>query len=508
MAAKKVIIIGAGIGGLATAIRLRALGGYDVTLLEKNPLVGGRAYRMEDSGFQFDIGPSLLLMTDVYRELFDVAGESFDDWLKLVKMEPNYRVHFGDGSELEMSSDLPTMIANLEKIEPGVAPRYYAFLQDACHKYRLGRAEFVEKNFIKPTDFFTLRNLGMLNKLGALSSLYGHVSKFFKDDRLRQCFSMQTMYLGISPFTAPAVYTLLPYTELAEDGLYFPVGGIYKLPEAMAAVARKIGVEIETGIEVKSILVEGGRARGVSLEGKGHLLADVIVSNADLPYTYTDLLAERPTKLAEERWKRDKFTCSAFNLYLGTSKTYTDELLHHNFFLTNTYKQSFDDLFERKQIPDEPAYYINAPTRTDPSLAPAGKDNLFVLVPVPHMTETLTWHDDQTARFTDKMLGILERRGLTGLKDATVVQHTYTPRKWRDQFNLKYGAAFGLSHGLKQVGYFRPANKAPHIDGLYFVGASTTPGTGVPLVCLGARLTAQRILDDEPSGSASGVRRV
>ena len=158
MATKKVIIIGAGIGGLATAIRLRALGGYDVTLLEKNPLVGGRAYRMEDSGFQFDIGPSLLLMTDVYRELFDVAGESFDDWVKLVKMEPNYRVHFGDGSELEMSSDLPTMIANLEKIEPGVGPRYYAFLQDACYKYRLGRAEFVEKNFIKPTDFFTLRN--------------------------------------------------------------------------------------------------------------------------------------------------------------------------------------------------------------------------------------------------------------------------------------------------------------------------------------------------------------
>ena len=163
--------------------------------------------------------------------------------------------------------------------------------------------------------------------------------------------------------------------------MYFPIGGIYKLPEAMAAVARKIGVEIETSIEVKSILVEGGRARGVSLEGKGHLLADVIVSNADLPYTYTDLLSERPTKLAEERWKRDKFTCSAFNLYLGTNKTYTDELLHHNFFLTNTYKQSFDDLFERKRIPEEPAYYINAPTRTDPSLAPAAKTTCLCSCP-------------------------------------------------------------------------------------------------------------------------------
>ena len=201
---------------------------------------------------------------------------------------------------------------------------------------------------------------------------------------------MQTMYLGVSPFTAPAVYTLLAYTELAEDGLYFPMGGTYALPTAMASVARKIGVEIETNIAVQQIVVENGRARGVKLEDKGYLTADVIVSNADLPYTYTDLLAQRPKNLDEPRWRKDAFTCSAFNLYLGTDKVYP-ELLHHNFFLTKDYKGNFDAIFGRKEIPDEPSYYVNSVTRTDPSLAPPGHDNLFVLVPIPHMTEKLQW---------------------------------------------------------------------------------------------------------------------
>ena len=233
---KKVVIIGAGIGGLATAMRLAAQG-FSVTVLEKNATVGGRANVREEAGYRFDTGPSLLLMTDVYRELFAACGEDFDSLVPLIKMEPNYRVHFGDGSTLEMSSDLATMVANLEKIEPGVAPGYYRFLEDASHKYRIGRKQFVEKNFAQATDFFTLKNLGLLNKLHALKGMYAHVSQFFRDDRLRQAFSMQSMYLGISPFAAPAVYTLLPYTELAEDGLYYPQGGIYALPTAMAQVA-------------------------------------------------------------------------------------------------------------------------------------------------------------------------------------------------------------------------------------------------------------------------------
>jgi len=491
---QKVLIIGAGIGGLATAMRLQATGEFEVTVLEKNETIGGRANIREIDGFRFDTGPSLLLMTDIYRELFQFCGEDFDQWVKLIKMEPNYAVHFGDGSALEMSSDLARMIPALERIEPGVTSGYYRFLEDAGKKYRIGRKEFVEKNFNKATDFFTAANLKRLGQLNALDKLYTHVSRYFQSDRLRQAFSMQSMYLGISPFDAPAVYTLLAYTELAEDGLYYPEGGIYALPTAMAAVARRLGVVIETGRNVTQIAVQNGKARGVCVEGE-ILTADIIISNADLPYTYTDLLAERPTNRSEAAWKCQPFTSSAFMLYLGTDKLYP-QLRHHNFYLSSDYRRNFEEIFDARVPPSDPSFYINAPGRSDPSVAPPGCDNLFILVPIPHLTDQMTWEDAQIERFKTKVYDRLEARGLMDLRKHVIVEEVVTPHEWRSQYNLKFGAAFGLSHGILQVGYFRPSNKSADVQGLYFVGASTVPGTGVPLVCLGAKLVTERILQD------------
>ena len=493
---RQVVIVGAGIGGLAAAMRLQASSRFQVTVLEKNATIGGRANIREVDGFRFDTGPSLLLMTDVYRELFAACGEKFDEWVRLIKMEPNYAVHFGDGSAMVMSSDLTTMVAELERIEPGSAAGYYRFLEDAGKKYRIGRRKFVEKNFAKAADFFTLGNLKLLGQLNALDKLYTHVSQYFQDDRLRQAFSMQSMYLGISPFDAPAVYTLLPYTELAEDGLYYPEGGIYALPTAMAAVARKLGVQIETGRNVTQIVVKDGKVRGVCV-GDELLPADIVISNADLPYTYTDLLAERPAKYEEASWKQQAFTSSAFMLYLGTDRVYS-ELRHHNFFLSSDYKRNFEEIFQAKAPPRDPSFYVNAPGRTDPSVAPPGHDTLFVLVPIPHLTDQMRWNGCQIERFKSKVYDKLESRGLTDLRKHIVVEQVITPHDWQTQYNLKYGAAFGLSHGILQVGYFRPSNKAPKVDGLYFVGASTVPGTGVPLVCLGAKLVTERILADWP----------
>ncbi len=491
---KQVIIVGAGIGGMATAMRLQASGKFQVTILEKNATVGGRANTLEVNGYRFDTGPSLLLMTDVYKELFAACGENFSDWVKLIKMEPNYEVHFGDGTSMLMSSDLTTMIGEMERIEPGVTAGYYRFLEDAGKKYRIGRSQFVEKNFPKATDFFTASNLKLLGQLNALDKLYTHVSQFFKDDRLRQAFSMQSMYLGISPFEAPAVYTLLPYTELAEDGLYYPEGGIYALPTAMAAVAEKLGVVIKTEQNVTQIFVKEGKARGVCV-GDEMLPADLVISNVDLPHTYTDLLAERPKKYAEEGWKKQPFTSSAFMLYLGTDKVYP-ALHHHNFFLSSDYKRNFEEIFDAKVPPRDPSFYVNAPGRTDPSVAPPGGDNLFVLVPIPHLTDQMRWDDGQIEKFKSKVYDKLEAAGLTDLRKHIVVEEVVTPHEWRDLYNLKYGAAFGLSHGILQVGYFRPGNKSAEVESLYFVGASTVPGTGVPLVCLGAKLVTERIFED------------
>ncbi|BDI30111.1 dehydrosqualene desaturase [Capsulimonas corticalis] len=494
MSQKKVVIVGAGIGGLATAMRLQARGGFSVTVLEKNAAAGGRCNIWESEGYRFDTGPSLLLMTDIYRELFAFCGADFDALVPLIKMEPNYGVHFGDGSFMTMSSDLPTMIAELERIEPGSAAGYYRFLEDASRKYRLGRSEFVEKDFRTAGDFFTAHNLGLLKKLNALDKLYTHVSQFFKDDRLRQAFSMQSMYLGISPFDAPAVYTLLPYTELAEDGLYYPKGGLYTLPRAMVQVCGDLGVEIRTEQTVQEIVVRDGKAVGVRVGGEV-IPADIVISNADLPYTYTDLLEARPKRYEEASWRKQAFTSSAFVMYLGTDRRYP-ALHHHNFYLSSDYKRNFEEIFDAKVAPRDPSFYINAPGRTDPSVAPEGGDNLFVLVPIPHLTKQQQWTDDQIAQFREKVFDRLEARGLTDLRKHVVVERMVTPHDWERLYRLKFGAAFGLSHGIFQVGYFRPANKAPHVGNLYFVGASTAPGTGVPLVCLGAKLVSERIAAD------------
>lgn len=493
---KRIAIVGAGIGGLAAAIRLRAAGA-DVVVYEKNAAVGGRCNVLTDGGYQFDVGPSLLLMPDVFRELFAYAGDDFDRRVSMVKMEPNYRAQFADGSTLDMSSDLARMVPQLEAIEPGVAPRYYAFLRDAGLKYRYGRHEFVEKNFLKATDFFTLRNLGLLGTLGATTKLYTHVSRYFRDPRLRQVFSMQTMYLGISPFEAPAVYTLLPYTELAQDGLWFTRGGTYALPRAMEALARELGVVIHTNTAVERIVVEGDKATGVQVNGSLQP-ADVVLSNADLPYTYLDLLPpEARGPYTQPKLDSLAYTASAFMLYLGTDVRY-DHLLHHNFFLGRDYRANFDAIFGTKTLPQDPSFYVNCPAHTDPSLAPPGGDNIFVLVPIPHLAPGGVDWAVEKERFTEKMYRLLEERaGLTDLGKHVVVEHIYTPHEWREKFNLRHGAAFGLAHGMRQVGYFRPPNRSPIVPNLYFVGASTTPGTGLPLVTIGARLVSERIAAEQ-----------
>jgi phytoene desaturase len=414
----------------------------------------------------------------------------------MVKMEPNYRVRFADGSVLDVSSDLARMVPQLEAMEPGVAPRYYAFLRDSGLKYRYGRHEFVEKNFLKAADFFTARNLRLLNALGATKKLYPHVGRYFRDPRLRQVFSMQSMYLGISPYEAPAVYTLLSYTELAEDGLWFTMGGTYALPRAMAALAEEKGVRIHTDAPVSRIVVEGGRAKGIEVAGS-LAPADVVLSNADLPYTYLDLLPpEARGPWTQPKLDRLAYTASAFMMYLGTDRRY-DHLLHHNFFLGRDYRANFDAIFRTKTLPEDPSFYVNCPAHTDPSLSPPGGENLFVLVPIPHLSPQVDWTREKE-RYTEKMYRLLEERaGLMELGKHVVVEHIYTPHEWRDRFNLRHGAAFGLSHGMRQVGYFRPANRCPAVSNLYFVGASTTPGTGLPLVTIGARLVTERIFAEQ-----------
>jgi phytoene desaturase len=486
---KRVAVVGAGMGGLAAAIRLAAAG-FEVEVFEKNAQVGGRVGRLETEGFSFDTGPSLLLMTDTYRELFRSAGRDLDDYVRLIPLDSDYRVTFGDGDALTIRRTLPELIGELERIEPGVTPRFYRFLEDACNKYRLGRTEFVERDFEGARDFFGLRNLRLLLKTKALGNYYRQVSKFFASEKLRQAFSLQTMYLGLSPFRAPAVYSLLPYTELAEDGLWFPEGGMYSLIEAMERLATELGVRLHTNCPVERVVVTKGRARGVVVDGD-EIEADAVLANADLPYAYRELLAGSADQDFKFRRRNNlDYTASAFMLYLGVDGKLQD-MVHHNFYLSRRYRENFEAIFRDHTLPEDPSFYAVVPSKTEPRMAPEGMESLFVLVPVPHLGSKVDWSREGDA-FKERIYGLLERRCGLG-RSRVVYEKVRTPLDWRDEYNLEEGAAFGIGHGILQVGYFRPPMVSKAVKGMYFVGASTRPGTGVPLVTIGARLVADRI---------------
>jgi phytoene desaturase len=477
-------------GSLAAAIRLGAMG-FEVEVFEKNDQLGGRLGRLEEDGFTFDTGPSLLLMTDTYRELFSFAGRDLADYVRLVPLDGQYRVNFGDGDTLTIHRTLPELVKELERIEPGVAPRFYRFLEDACHKYRIGRSQFVERDFEGARDFFGLRNLRLLLRTRALNNYYRSVSRFFRTEKLRQAFSLQTMYLGLSPFGAPAVYSLLPYTEIAEDGLWFPEGGMYTLIEAMERLATELGVRFHLESPVEKVVVAKGRAHGLRVNGD-EVGSDAVLVGADLPYAYRVLLegsADEDFRL-RKREKLD-YTASAFMLYLGLDRR-LDHMLHHNFYLSGRYRENFEAIFCDGRLPEDPSFYAVVPSRTEPDMAPEGMESLFVLVPVPHLSnKNVDWERDGAA-FKEKVYDLLEKR--CGIERGWVVfEKVRTPLDWRADYNLEEGAAFGIGHGILQVGYFRPPMVSKSVQKLYFVGASTRPGTGVPLVTIGARLVADRI---------------
>lgn len=493
------IVVGAGIGGLSAAIRLR-LQGRRVTIVERLPHVGGRANVWEEAGFKFDTGPTLLLMVEYLRAVFEAAGKRMEDYLDVVQLDPNYRVHFADGSALTLSSQLNALLAEVERLEPGAGGRLLAYLAETGEMYRIGMRDFVDRNFLSPTSFFTLQNLALLFKARAAQKLYPMVSRFFKDDRLRQAMSFQSMYLGLSPFDSPAIYALLPYTEMA-GGLFFPKGGMHAVPVALARLATDLGVELRLGEEVVGVRREGGRATGVALADGRWLEGDLVVVNADLPHAYKHLLGE-----PHPRHESFTYTCGAFLMFLGVDRTYP-ALLHHNLVVPRDLRTAMDDIFTRKRVPADPAYYICNPSKTDPRLAPPACENLYVLVPVPHETEGVDWAVEGP-RLRDRMYERLEAFGLPGLRRHVVAEKILTPREFRVDLRCEAGAAFGLAHGMDQVGWLRPHNRHAELPNLYFVGASTHPGTGVPMVLISGKLVAERIALEHPAPAPGGLLEV
>ncbi len=487
------IVIGAGIGGIAAAARL-ARSGYEVTVLEKNAGPGGRCDQLVRDGHRFDIGPTLFLMPEVFAQTYADLGERMEDHLDLRRIDPTYRVRFDDGMQLSLTSDMNEMEKQLDKIERGSFRGLMRYLAEGHLHYHLALERFVGRNFCSYLDYFSLQNLPLLFKLKALVKHYDNIANYFSDPHLKAAFTFQNMYLGLSPYEAPATYSLLQYTEMA-GGVWFPLGGLFRVIASLVSIAERNGVRFIYNAPVSRIEVDGHRATGVCLDDGTRMRADVVIANADLPYVYRELL---PDKAEADRLEKLKYTCSAIMFYWGIDRPYP-EFDTHNVYLAGDYRSSFDRIFRDHTLPEEPSFYVHAPTRVDPAAAPAGQDTLFVLVPVGHLDESIQqdW-PVLKAQARSAVLTRLAKEGLADLQRHIKFEVSYTPRDWLSLYNLAKGSAFSLSHNFWQVGYMRPRNRHHRYHNLYFAGGSTHPGTGLPIVLLSAKLTTERILQELP----------
>lgn len=489
---QRAVIVGAGMGGIAAALRLAHLG-FQVTVVEKGPRPGGRSNLLAEAGFRVDTGPTILVMKDALAETYRAVGESLEDRLQLQQLDPNYRLYFHDGDQLDLFGNMAQLAEEVERIEPGSAERLFRFLGESADKYRLGM-EFVERNYRRITDIANLKAAGRILRTNAHRQLYGEVARHFRSDKLRKALSFHSMFLGLSPFEAPAMYSLITYADLAL-GMWYPRGGIYRLVEDMVDMARERGVVFRLNEPVEEIDVRAGRVTGVRTDS-GRLEAPLVISNADLPYTYRSLLpASARGPFTDRRIDELSYACSGYLLYLGLDREYA-HLRHQGLYFSEDYEANLRAIFEDLEVPADPSFHLNVPTASDPSLAPPGHSLLYLLAPMPNLWANVDWEKTGPA-LREQLLGKLEDLVDPGIRDHIVWERSYRPTDFGRDYNAVLGTAFGsLSHGFFQSSYFRPHNKATAVDGLYFVGQGTYPGIGVPMVHISARLVVERIQEE------------
>jgi phytoene desaturase len=491
MKPRTAIIIGAGIAGLSAAAHL-ARHGYRVIVVEKNPRAGGRCDHFTRQGHRFDTGPTLLIMPLVYDQEFDALGASFRGELELQRVDPSYHLVFDDGSRLALTSDLGTMRSQLEAMEPGSFDGFLRYRDEGRRHYEVAIPRLVDRDFRRASEFFSIGNLPLLTQLKPLVPHYANMGGYFAHPRLKAAFTFQDVYMGLSPFEAPATFSMMSYTELAH-GCWYPRGGMYSVVRALVRIARRAGVDFVFNAAVRRVDIHDGRARGVTLQDGRPLRADVVVANADLPYVCTELL---PRDSLAESLERKRYSCSVISFYWGVRRQYRS-LAPHTLFLADDYRENFDSIIRDLSIPPNPSLYVHAPRQLDASTAPAGEETLIAIVPVGHLSgngeqDWASIRDEARRQVFHRLRSI----GIHDLEKHIKFEVSYNPLTWKKRYNLLKGATHGLCHNLGQLAYLRPHNLHPRYENLYFAGASTHPGTGVPTALISGRLAAQRIVDE------------
>jgi phytoene desaturase len=489
---KKVVIIGAGVGGLATANYL-AQNGYAVEIYEKNCKPGGRCGQLIQEGHRFDLGATILLMPSLYKQVLSELGVDLEKDLETTSLEPVYKLFFSDGSDFHFTRNQEKMKTQLEATEPDSYPKYQEYVKEGYEYFNLSMNDLLGKNFDHLFQFVNFKSIRLLLKLKTYLRHTDYIQQYFKDPHLQMAFTFQNIYVGQNPYQAPAFFSMLPGAEIAEGAL-FPKGGMHRLVEKLLELANKNKVQIQCKSPVQKILVSGKKTEGILLEDGTIVHADLVIANADLPYVYNKLL---PESRKSKQLKKKKYSCSAIVFHWGIDKVY-NELEHHSVFLNDPYKEGLDKIFRDKSLSENPSFYIHAPVRSDKSAAPENHDSLSVIVPVAHLDpkNNQDWGKiKQRAR--EGVIRRLEEAGLYDIEEHIKFEICYLPKTWESSCNVTRGSVFGsLSHSIFQMGYFRPHNQHKKYKNLYFAGGSTHPGNGVPLVLFGAKLTSERILND------------
>jgi phytoene desaturase len=492
MMRKSALVIGAGIGGITAATHL-ARKGLNVTVLEKNQQPGGRCGLLVRDGHRFDTGPTLFVMPRQYEAEFRALGASLSDRLDLRRVDPTYHLVFDDGSQLALTSDMASMHDQLEAIELGSFVGLQRYLKEGQQHYRLVVDKLVNHDFRRASDFFSVQMLSLAFRIKPFVRHYRNMAAYFDAPRLKNSFTFQDLYVGLTPFDAPATFSMLPYSELAH-GVWYPRGGMYSIVETMVDLAHDAGVQFAFGSSVSRIITNGHRARGVQLDDGSQLDADVVLANADLPYVYGQLL---PDDGMAKRLSRKQFSCSAISFLWGVDRTY-EALGPHTLFLADDARENFRSIVRDLSLPANPSMYVHAAARMDASMAPPGQDTLTAIVPVGHLSED--GGQDWEARRDSARQHVFRRLGTLGMSDIREhikFEEVYTPVSWAERLNLVKGSTHGLSHKLTQMAYFRPSNRHRRYRNVYFVGASTHPGTGVPMAMVSGRLAAERIAAEQ-----------
>lgn len=490
--AKSAIVIGAGFGGLALAIRLQAAG-VQTTLLEKRDKPGGRAYVYQDDGFTFDAGPTVITDPTAIEELFTAAGKSIKDYVDLLPVSPFYRLCWEDGTQFDYGNDQAALDRQIHALSPKDVAGYQRFLAYSKDVFKEGYLKLGAVPFLSFRDM--VQAGPQLARLQAWRSVYSMVSSFIEDEKLRQAFSFHSLLVGGNPFATSSIYTLIHALE-REWGVWFPKGGTGALVQGLVKMFKDIGGRIELNADVASIEVSAGRATGVRLTDGRQLLADSVASNADVMHTYADLLGGHPRGVSEsKRLQGKRFSNSLFVIHFGLKRA-QPQLQHHTVCFGPRYKALIQEIFKGDTLAEDFSLYLHAPCVTDPSLAPPGCSSHYVLSPVPHLGNAAIDWEEEGPRYRDRIFAYLEKHYMPGLREDLVTSRIFTPVDFRDQLNAHLGSAFSLEPILRQSAWFRPHNRDASLGNVYLVGAGTHPGAGVPGVIGSAKATAGLMLGD------------